>query len=130
MGLQIEGTKRVDLRLLSTMTELPITEMIGWASSMILVLTIGKQIYKQWREESSEGVSKWLFIGQVAASIGFTIYSWLVKNWVFVVTNSLMLLNAFVGMGILLRHRRRSSNSKADAQIERIRNHDFKRTIP
>jgi MtN3 and saliva related transmembrane protein len=130
MGLQIEGTKRVDLRLLSTMTELPITEMIGWASSMILVLTIGKQIYKQWREESSEGVSKWLFIGQVAASIGFTIYSWLVKNWVFVVTNSLMLLNAFVGLGILLRHRRRSSNSKADAQIERIRNHDFKRTIP
>jgi MtN3 and saliva related transmembrane protein len=130
MGLQIEGTKRVDLRLLSTMTELPITEMIGWASSMILVLTISKQIYKQWREESSEGVSKWLFIGQVAASIGFTIYSWLVKNWVFVVTNSLMLLNAFVGLGILLRHRRRSSNSKADAQIERIRNHDFKRTIP
>ena len=126
MGLQIEGTKRVDLRLLSIMTELPITEMIGWASSMILVLTIGKQIYKQWREESSEGVSKWLFIGQVAASIGFTIYSSLVKNWVFVVTNSLMLLNAFVGLGILLRHRRRSSNSKVDAQIERIRNHDFK----
>jgi MtN3 and saliva related transmembrane protein len=126
MGLQIEGTKRVDLRLLSVMTELPITEMIGWASSMILVLTIGKQIYKQWREESSEGVSKWLFIGQVAASLGFTIYSWLVKNWVFVVTNTLMLLNAFVGLGILMRHRRRSSDSKADAQIERIRNHDFK----
>jgi MtN3 and saliva related transmembrane protein len=130
MGLPMEGTKRVDRRLLSIMMDLPITEMIGWASSMILVLTISKQIYKQWREESSEGVSKWLFIGQVAASIGFTIYSWLVKNWVFVVTNSLMLLNAFVGMGILLRHRRRSSNSKADAQIERIRNHDFKRTIP
>jgi MtN3 and saliva related transmembrane protein len=130
MGLPMEGTKRVDRRLLSIMMDLPITEMIGWASSMILVLTIGKQIYKQWREESSEGVSKWLFIGQVAASIGFTIYSWLVKNWVFVVTNSLMLLNAFVGLGILLRHRRRSSNSKADAQIERIRNHDFKRTIP
>jgi MtN3 and saliva related transmembrane protein len=130
MGLPMEGTKRVDRRLLSIMMDLPITEMIGWASSMILVLTISKQIYKQWREESSEGVSKWLFIGQVAASIGFTIYSWLVKNWVFVVTNSLMLLNAFVGLGILLRHRRRSSNSKADAQIERIRNHDFKRTIP
>jgi MtN3 and saliva related transmembrane protein len=130
MGLPMEGTKRVDRRLLSIMMDLPITEMIGWASSMILVLTISKQIYKQWREESSEGVSKWLFIGQVAASIGFTIYSWLVKNWVFVVTNSLMLLNAFVGLGILLRHRRRSSNSNADAQIERIRNHDFKRTIP
>jgi uncharacterized protein with PQ loop repeat len=117
MGLQMEGTKRVDRRLLSIMIEPAITEMIGWASSMILVLTVGKQIYKQWREESSDGVSKWLFIGQVAASIGFTIYSWLVKNWVFVVTNSLLLLNAFAGLGILLRHRRRSSNSKADAQL-------------
>ncbi len=87
------------------------TEIIGWVSSMILLLTIGKQIHKQWREESSEGVSKWLFIGQVAASIGFTIYSWLVNNWVFVVTNSLMLLSAFVGLGIVLRHRRRSPKS-------------------
>jgi MtN3 and saliva related transmembrane protein len=97
------------------MMEPPITEMIGWASSMILVLTITKQIYKQWQEKSSEGVSKWLFIGQMAASIGFIIYSCLVKNWVFIVTNSLILLNAFVGLGILLRHRRRSSISKADA---------------
>lgn len=83
------------------------TEIIGWASSLILVLTIAKQVYKQWHEESSEGVSKWLFIGQMAASLGFTVYSWLVGNMVFVVTNSLMLLNALLGFGIVLRHRRR-----------------------
>jgi uncharacterized protein with PQ loop repeat len=86
------------------------TEIIGWGSSVILVLTIGKQIYKQWQEESSEGVSKWLFIGQIAASLGFTVYSWLVSNWVFVVTNSLLLLSAFVGLGIVLHHRRRTSH--------------------
>ena len=84
--------------------------MIGWGSSVILVLTISKQIYKQWQEESSEGVSKWLFIGQITASLGFIVYSWLVGNWVFVVTNSLLLLSAFVGLGILLHHRRRSSH--------------------
>ncbi len=83
------------------------TEVIGWTSSFILLLTIGKQIYKQWQEESSEGVSKWLFIGQVAASAGFAIYSWMVGNWVFVVTNFLMLVSAFVGLGIVLYHRRR-----------------------
>ena len=49
------------------------TEVIGWASSLILVLTIAKQVYKQWQDETSEGVSKWLFIGQLAASLGFTI---------------------------------------------------------
>ena len=86
-------------------------EVIGWASSTVLILTIAKQIHKQWQEESSEGVSKWLFIGQIAASTGFTIYSWLVANWVFVVTNFLMLLNALIGLGIVLHHRKRNSNA-------------------
>jgi uncharacterized protein with PQ loop repeat len=84
-----------------------LTEAVGWVSSCILVLTIAKQVYKQWHEGSSEGVSKWLFVGQMAASLGFTLYSWLVGNWVFVVTNALMLLNGLVGLLIVLRHRRR-----------------------
>jgi MtN3 and saliva related transmembrane protein len=92
--------------------------MVGWVSSAILLLTIGKQIHKQWREESSAGVSKWLFIGQVGASLGFTIYSWLLKNWVFVVTNALMLLSAFIGLGILLHHRQRASRQKAQSGAE------------
>ena len=83
------------------------TEAVGWVSSFILVLTIAKQVYKQWQEDQSEGVSKWLFIGQIAASLGFTIYSWLVNNWVFVVTNSLMLLNGLAGLLIVIHHRRR-----------------------
>lgn len=91
------------------------TEIIGWASSLILILTIGKQVYKQWKEGSSEGVSVWLFIGQMAASLGFTIYSWLVGNMVFVVTNSVMLVNALVGFGIVMRHRRRERQKEAAA---------------
>ena len=83
------------------------TEAVGWVSSLILVLTIAKQVYKQWQEGSSEGVSKWLFVGQMAASLGFTIYSWLVSNWVFVVTNAVMLVNGLVGLLIVRHHRRR-----------------------
>lgn len=82
-------------------------EAIGWLSSLVLLLTIGKQVLKQWKEGSSEGVSSWLFVGQLTASTGFTIYSFAVRDWVFVVTNSLMLCNAVVGLGIVLRHRRR-----------------------
>ena len=84
-------------------------ELIGWASSLVLLLTVGKQIHKQWRDNCSEGVSKWLFVGQMTASAGFTIYSWLVNNWVFVVTNSLMLVNGLLGLLIVLRHRRRET---------------------
>jgi uncharacterized protein with PQ loop repeat len=88
-------------------------EAIGWVSSFILVLTIGKQVYKQWKEGSSENVSKWLFIGQLAASLGFTIYSWLVQNWVFVVTNAIMLMNGLAGLMIVLHHRRREQREQA-----------------
>ena len=83
------------------------TEAVGWLSSGILVLTIAKQVYKQWQEGSSEGVSKWLFVGQMAASVGFTTYSVLTGDPVFIVTNSILLLNALAGLLIVLHHRRR-----------------------
>jgi len=86
-------------------------DALGWVSSFILVLTIAKQVYKQWHDGSSEGVSRWLFIGQMAASIGFTAYSWGVGNWVFVATNALMLVNGVVGYAIVLRHRRRAARA-------------------
>jgi uncharacterized protein with PQ loop repeat len=82
-------------------------EAVGWISSFILVLTIGKQVYKQWKEGSSKNVSKWLFVGQFIASLGFLVYSWMVRNWVFVFTNGFMLLNALAGLFITLYHRRR-----------------------
>ncbi|MGH8628089.1 MAG: hypothetical protein ACREV0_00190 [Burkholderiales bacterium] len=59
-----------------------------------------------------EGVSKWLFVGQVTASLGFSIYSLLLKNWVFLATNLLILLSAIAGEVIYLRNkhlRRRST---------------------
>lgn len=87
-------------------------EVLGWLSSFILVLTIAKQVYKQWKEGSSEGVSKWLFIGQMSASLGFTIYSWLVGNWVFVATNAVMLMSGFAGLLIVMHHRRREERNK------------------
>ncbi len=86
-------------------------EAVGWASSIILLLTIAKQVHKQWKEGSSENVSRWLFIGQTAASVGFLVYSWLVRNWVFVFTNAFMVLNALAGLAIVLHHRRRGARS-------------------
>lgn len=82
-------------------------ETIGWISSAILVLTISQQVFKQWHEGTSKGVSTWLFVGQLAASTGFTIYSLLVRNWVFSVTNGIMVVNGLLGYGITVRHKRR-----------------------
>lgn len=93
-----------------------LTTALGWFSSFVLVLTVGRQVLKQYREGSSEGVSKWLFIGQLTANVGFLIYSILVKNWVFVVTNALMLVNAFTGLLIVLHHRRRKAREEQGAE--------------
>ena len=83
------------------------TELIGWVSATVLLATIGRQVYSQWRDRSSQGVSRWLFIGQIMASVCFVIYSWLIRNWVFVATNVLMLGTAILGQWIYLHNRRR-----------------------
>lgn len=81
-------------------------DWVGWGASAILIATLARQVIVQWRERSIEGVSSWLFVGQLAASIGFTVYSWLVGNAVFVFTNSVLLLTAVVGQLIYRRNRR------------------------
>jgi uncharacterized protein with PQ loop repeat len=85
-----------------------IAEPIGWLSSAVLLATIVSQILKQWHDHTSRGVSKWLFLGQIAASIGFSIYSALVGDVVFVFTNIAMLVSAIAGYTIVLHHRRRA----------------------
>ncbi len=82
-----------------------ITDWIGWASSLVLLITIGRQVYTQWRDGPRAQVSRWLFVGQVTASTGFAIYSWLLHNWVFLVSNLALLVTAVIGEWILIRNR-------------------------
>lgn len=94
-------------------------DWIGWASSLVLLLTLGNQVRKQWRSGASEGVSRWLFVGQLAASIGFSTYSILLENWVFVVTNVLLVVNALAGQWVTLRNRRRARAPVSSAHAAR-----------
>lgn len=73
-------------------------EIIGWTSSLILLATLVKQVYKQWKDGTSEGISHWLFIGQLAASIGFTIFSISTGSWVFAFTNGALTINNIIGI--------------------------------
>ena len=78
-------------------------DWLGWGASAVLLATLLRQVFVQWRERRTDGVSSWLFVGQITASVGFVIYSWLVDNRVFVVTNSALLLTAIAGQ--LIYHR-------------------------
>lgn len=91
------------------------TDIIGWTSSLILLLTLIKQVYKQWKEGKTDGISKWLFAGQLLASVGFTVYSYRVGNWVFTVTNGLLTINNIIGICLYF-HFRKKNNSHEQTQ--------------
>ena len=87
------------------------TDAIGWTSAFILVLTIAKQVYDQWKDGRSEGVSTWLFAGQLLSAVGFAIYSWILGNAVYVAANGLTFAASIAGILILIRNRRRNSTT-------------------
>lgn len=94
-------------------------DTVGWTSALILALTISSQVYTQWRSKSCAGVSGWLFIGQILASIGFVAYSYMLDSWVFVWTNTFNLVAALVGQSIYMRNRR-GSEVHVSASPEKI----------
>jgi len=83
-----------------------ITDVIGWLSTAVLLATICRQVYSQWKSKATAGVSRWLFVGQISASIGFICYSYQLHNWIFLFSNSAMLITAIVGETIYISNRK------------------------
>jgi MtN3 and saliva related transmembrane protein len=98
-----------------------ITDLIGWAAALILLATLSRQVYHQWQDESARGVSRWLFIGQLASSTGFIIYSYALESWVFVVTNSLILLVAAIGQSLIYLRKSTATGNAENSSTARMR---------
>jgi MtN3 and saliva related transmembrane protein len=92
-------------------------DLIGWTSSAILLATIVRQVYTQWKTKATGGVSQWLFIGQLTASIGFVVYSYLLRNWVFLTSNVALLATAILGEYLYL-HNKKALKSKSRKRRE------------
>ena len=86
---------------------------IGLLATAMLVTTLCAQTLKQWRERSTKGVSRWFFLGQVSASVGFVTYSWLIGSMLFTIANLLVLASAFAGYVVLRVNRRRKTRDDA-----------------
>ena len=87
----------------------------------MLLFTVSSQVWKQWRTKTIAGVSKWLFLGQISASFGFVIYSYAVDNWVFVLTNLLLLFAAVLGQCLYLRNKH-AEQKKTQAGYKKSQN--------
>lgn len=81
-------------------------DLIGWAAVSVLFVTMAGQAWKEWRDRVKHGVSRWFFVGQVAASTLFLAYSWLVGDRIFVAGNAMVLLASLAGGAILAWNRR------------------------
>jgi len=86
-------------------------DVIGWLASAALLATLVRQVMTMARDQNAQGVSRWLFIGQCAASVGFIVYSAMVGNLVFVATNVAILITAIVGQCIVARRKSRHARA-------------------
>jgi uncharacterized protein with PQ loop repeat len=80
-----------------------IGNILGWTATLILLVTLLAQIHREIKSGKVDEISPLLFVGQCAASIGFLLYSALVGNLVFIVSNAMILAVALVGVWV--RHR-------------------------
>lgn len=85
-------------------------DWIGWCASLVLVVTLLRQVQLQWRDGERARLSSWLFVGQIVASIAFVVYSVLLQNWVFVFTNSVLTVTAALGQVGRMRARQRDGH--------------------
>jgi hypothetical protein len=87
-------------------------DIVGWASSAILIATLVRQVHKQATQGNGCALSKWLFAGQIAASIGFITYSVMVGNMVFIVSNIMILGTAIAGQWLYLHNEKKQFRAK------------------
>ncbi len=90
-------------------------DLVGYASSTVLITTIAVQIHRQWRVRSNEGVSPWLFVGQCLASTGFLVYSVLLDSVPFIITNAALSAAALVGLFVYFWTKRVSERERSVA---------------
>ena len=90
-------------------------EYVGWFGAFALVVTIGAQVLKQFRSGTSEGVSAWLFVGQILGAGSFLAYAISVGDRVFIAAQATLLMLSIAGMWIFVLHRRRAGRGSRGA---------------
>ncbi|KYF63021.1 hypothetical protein BE15_02470 [Sorangium cellulosum] len=89
--------------------------VVGWISSLLLLVTFGSQTYRQWKgdEGESEKYTLIFFVAAIAGTAGNFIYSLLVNNWVFTALNAALVVNNAAGLWITVRNRKQARRAEA-----------------
>jgi hypothetical protein len=84
-------------------------DLVGWLSSATLVATLARQLHTQATKGNGQALSRWLFVGQIAASLGFIAYSWMLRNPVFLLSNTILLGMAIAGQWLYYRNEKKGA---------------------
>lgn len=79
-------------------------EWVGWGAAALLLVTTLKEVQQQWRADSNEGVWPWMFAGYFLASTGFTVYSALGGQTLFLVVNAMLMATNALGQALYWRN--------------------------
>lgn len=88
-------------------------DYIGWASAVVLVVATLKELQQQWHSRSHAGVWPWLFVLQLIAAVGFTVYSAMIESWVFFAANASLIVANGVAHFIYRRNVRQAAGDKS-----------------
>ncbi len=92
------------------MTKEMVGNILGWSATCVLLVTLLAQILREIRSGKVDEISPLLFVGQCAASILFLVYSALVDNLVFIVSNAMILAVAL--LGVWVRHHLKAKRAR------------------
>lgn len=79
-------------------------EWVGWGAAALLLVTTLKEVHQQWHADSNDGVWPWMFAGYFLASAGFTVYSALGGQTLFLVVNATLMATNAVGQALYWRN--------------------------
>ena len=79
-----------------------VQDWIGWGSAAILVPAFATQTYRQWhdRDRPVHTSALWFFVLVLIGTAGQVAYSWMVRNWVYLALNGVLVVNNAIGLGI------------------------------
>ena len=80
------------------------TDLIGWAASAVLLITISVQVVREAKSHG-QSTSIWLYLGQMLANALFITYASTTGDIVFIVANALLFVASSIGLIMHIRRR-------------------------
>ncbi len=78
-------------------------DILGYTAGAITSLTFLPQVIKTWKDKSAKDISMNMFLIAATNEVMWIVYGVLLKNWVIIATNSVVLIMSLIMITFKLR---------------------------